>query len=85
VIGVCILLNIYSFLPAFLFSALSGVTIAIAFIYLMYRLWDLMMRDDMNFDEYNFYEHTGSLNRPPDRVEVDISNCVIREDHYIHL
>ena len=85
VIGTCILLNLYSFLPEFLFPGLAGVTLGVAFIYMMIRLWDLMNRDDTNFDEYNFYEHTGSLYRPPDRVDIDVSNCVIRKDNYIHL
>lgn len=85
VIGVCILLNLYSFLPAFLFPGLAGLTLAVAFIYLVFRLWDLMIRDDMNFDEYKFYEHSGSLHRPPVHIQVDASNCVIRENEYIHL
>jgi hypothetical protein len=85
VIGVCILLNIYSFLPSFLFPGLAGITLGVAFIYLVYRIWDLMLRDDMNFDEYTFYEHSGSLQRPPFHYQVDVSNCVIREDEYIHL
>jgi len=85
VIGTCILLNLYSFLPGFLFPGLAGVTLAVAFIYMVFRLWDLMLRDDMNFDEYKFYEHSGSLYRPPDNVEIDVANCVIRKDSYIQL
>jgi hypothetical protein len=85
VIGTCVLLNIYSFLPEVFFPALAGVTIGVAFIYMTFRLWDLMLRDDTNFDEYTFYAHSGSLYRPAHNVEIDVSNCVIREDNYIHL
>lgn len=87
IIGVCILLNVYSFLPPFLFPGLAGFTLALAFIYMVYRIWDLMFRDDMNFDEYKFQEYTGSFNRPDNNthVEVDLSNCVVRKDQYIPL
>jgi len=87
IIGVCILLNIYSFLPSFLFPGLAGSTLAIAFIYMVYGIWDLMFRDDMNFDEYRFQEYTGTYNRPDNNTKtlVDISNCIIREDQYIPL
>ncbi len=89
IVGVCVLLNIYSFLPQFLFPGLAGFTLAVTFIYMVYSIWDLTFRDDMNFDEYDFQEYTGTFNRPNDdfnlNVEVDISNCIIREEQYIPL
>lgn len=91
IIGVCILINLYSsFLSQPMFSAITGLTLAIAFIYIGFRLWDFMLRDNANFDEYNFYEYTGTQNRDDSDdylPTVDISNCVVRDPlkNYIKL
>lgn len=63
VIGVCILLNLCLLLPDVFVSILSGLILGISVIYLGYRLWDYNNRDDANFDEYNFYNYTGSKSR----------------------
>jgi len=85
IIGTCILVN--------LVPSMAGVILAIATLYIGYRLWDLITRDDSNFDEYNFSNYIGSLNREKAHslpntyatLDVDISNCVMRSDHYIQL
>jgi hypothetical protein len=78
VIGTCILLNLALISPEYV-GLFSGLILAVSFLYLSYRLWDYMYRDDTNFDEYNFYDYTGSYNRSDSiPTQVDISNCIIR-------
>ncbi len=56
---VCIVLIILSRLQspyfdnaAYLF--ITGAILSLLFIYIMYKLWDLYIRDNINFDEYDF-------------------------------
>ena len=56
---VCVILIILSKLQSPYFDNLSysfitGLIIAFLFIYVMYSLWDLFIRDNINFDEYDF-------------------------------
>ena len=79
VIGTCFLLNVALSSPPDYVGAITGLILAVSFLYLSYRLWDYMYRDDTNFDEYNFYQYTGSYNRS-DSIpsQVELSNCIIR-------
>jgi hypothetical protein len=39
------------------FHIIVGFLISILFIYVLYSLWDLYLRDEKNFDEYSFGEY----------------------------
>lgn len=39
------------------FNLIVGFIISILFIYVLYSLWDLYLRDEKNFDEYSFGEY----------------------------
>jgi len=89
IIGLCILLNVLvSFLDPTLFPAIAGFILSIAFVYIVYLLWDLWIRDDQNFDEYNFGHYTSAHPRANEyntlkskyNTEVDVSNCVVRKE-----
>ena len=51
------------------YSAIMGFVLTVAFIYIIYGLWDLLTRDNKNFDEYEFSMYGGgggnSKNLPP--------------------
>lgn len=84
IIGLClVLLLLHKLVDPSIFPAIAGAVTAVAFMYIMYRLWDLFIRDDQNFDEYNFGEYTGAHKRSDvsrrDTV-TDVSNCVIRKE-----
>jgi hypothetical protein len=36
------------------YSVIIGIILGIAFIYTFYGLWDIFIKDDKNFDEYDF-------------------------------
>jgi lipopolysaccharide export LptBFGC system permease protein LptF len=36
------------------YSLVVGIILGLAFIYTLYGIWDLLIKDDKNFDEYNF-------------------------------
>jgi hypothetical protein len=59
----CFLLN-RNFISEKLFSFYLGLVFSIGFILVFYDLWDLYIRDEKNFDEYNFnifYKDISSL------------------------
>ena len=73
-------------------SILAGVILGVTVLYLGYRLWDYRNRDDSNFDEYNFYNYTGSKNRSKADADKNKdsdnpkSDCVIKPtNRYIYL
>jgi hypothetical protein len=84
IIGLClVLILLHKFVDPSIFPAISGAVVAIAFIYIMYLLWDLYMRDDQNFDEYNFGRYTSAHPRSGVSTRssvIDASNCVIRKE-----
>ena len=89
IIGLCILLNILaSFTDPTIFPAVAGFILSIAFVYIVYCLWDLGNRDDQNFDEYNFSEYTKghpkanqyTTGKSKYSTDIDISNCVVRDE-----
>ena len=48
------LLNEYiSFFPETLYVILVGIIFGVSFIHILYRLYDIMIRDELVFDEYN--------------------------------
>jgi hypothetical protein len=65
------------------YTIIIGTILAIAFIYLFYGLWDILFKDDKNFDEYAFskYGGGGGNSKLPvfDTEDVDISNCTIKQ------
>ena len=78
----CFLLN-RKFISEKLFSFYLGLVFSIGFIIVFYDLWDLYIRDDKNFDEYNynlFYNNkdissndiTSTLNLP---LDMNSYNC----------
>ncbi len=80
IIGICILLNLFaSFLSPVYFPIVAGIILAVSFIYIGYQLWDFMMRDPINFDEYTFYEYTGNSYRPDESTLKIKPNCVVRD------
>ncbi len=89
IIGVCVILNVLtSFIDRTIFPAVAGVILSVAFVYIVYVLWDLSIRDDQNFDEYNFsaytkgYPRANEYNNRKSKYDttIDISNCVVRKE-----
>lgn len=85
-IFMCIVINIlHATVSHYMFVAFTGFILSIAFVYIGYILWDLLFRDNMNFDEYKFSEYTGEfVHSHRKNSDKEMSNCVIRkiEDHY---
>ena len=58
IIFVCVLMIVLSKLRSSYFekahSLVVGIILGLAFIYTLYGIWDLLIKDDKNFDEYNF-------------------------------
>jgi hypothetical protein len=75
----CILfLLAHAILPEY-FPMIGGALLSVLFVYVGYLLWDLSIRDHEIFDEYNFFNYTGTLNRKdPVKEEVDVENCIIK-------
>lgn len=89
IIGICVVLNILaSVIDPTIFPAIAGLILSVAFFYVVYILWDLSIRDDQNFDEYNFSEYTAGHPRANEYntlkskydTTIDISNCVVRKE-----
>ena len=84
IIFICILMIILSKLRSSYFdekaySLVIGIILGIAFIYTFYGLWDLLIKDDKNYDEYD-YSIYGKPSREitelkPKESEIDISMC----------
>ena len=66
------LLNEYiSFFPETLYVILVGIIFGVSFIHILYRLYDIMIRDELVFDEYNLGQMGVSSKDfiPEDKVE----------------
>ena len=83
ILGICVFLNIFNHaIPRKVFLAGTGFILSVALVYMMYRMWDLTMRDSVNFDEYSFYNYKGEkvpakYNEHSDTI--DASNCVMNK------
>ena len=75
----CILfLLVHAMLPEY-FPMIGGAILSVLFVYVGYLLWDLSLRDHEIFDEYNFSNYMGTLNRKDDaNKETDLENCIIK-------
>jgi hypothetical protein len=87
VIAVCVLINVFHVtMPTLYFIAATGFILSVAFVYILYLLWDLTMRDNLNFDEYSFYNYRGEYSRHNlyTNQVVDASNCALNKvvDYY---
>jgi hypothetical protein len=84
---VCIVLIILSRLqsPYFDNSAylfITGTILSLLFIYIMYKLWDLYIRDNINFDEYDFTRYgTGISNDYNPYNTITISETIPTPNH----
>ena len=77
--------NSYStILPDLIYAAIVGLTAAYGFITLCWRLYDIYVRNDRNFDEYDQHKFSKtSLNDTPsfiDRDDYDLSKCKTLND-----
>lgn len=61
IICICVLMIVLSKLrsrsPYFdekAYSFVIGIILGVTFIYMIYGLWDLLLKDDKNFDEYDY-------------------------------
>ena len=90
IIFICIIMVIltnlrkrYSYFDEKSYTLIIGTILAFAFIYLVYGLWDLSIKDDKNFDEYNYGVYGGgggNYNVPEyDSQDVDLSNCMTKQ------
>jgi hypothetical protein len=82
IIGVCILLNLYTLVPEYQ-NGLVGITLLISILYICSLIWDLYIRDSHNFDEYEFSNYTGTIHRSKNtqKSHIDLSNCVVDKLH----
>jgi hypothetical protein len=73
----------YSYFDEKSYSFIVGTILAIAFIYLIYGLWDLYLKDDKNFDEYNYSIYGGGGGNATildyDKKDIDLSNCITKQ------
>jgi len=68
----------HAMLPEY-FPIIGGTILSVLFVYVGYLLWDLSIRDHEIFDEYNFFNYTGTLNRKDSiKDEIDVENCIIK-------
>jgi len=90
IIFICIIMIIltnlrkkFSYFDEKAYTMIIGIILGFAFIYLVYELWDLYIKDDKNFDEYNYsvYGGGGGNSKIPefDKEDVDLSNCVTKQ------
>jgi hypothetical protein len=81
IVGTCVIINLLHNTSSFLmFAGVTGFILSIVFVYLMYQMWDLTMRDSLNFDEYSFANYKGVyLRSTPDNGPIDISNCRVNQ------
>jgi hypothetical protein len=87
IIAVCILLLLLNkTMSRPVYIAGAGLILCVAFVYILYLLWDLLIRDSTNFDEYTFYNYTGKYTIPQkhENTVTDASNCVLNKliDNY---
>ena len=88
-IVVCIVLIVLSKLQSPYFDNLSyslitGIIIAALFIYVMFSLWDLFIRDNINFDEYDFSKYGTGIQsdyNPDDTVDYSYNYIVDNYDY----
>jgi len=87
IIGICVLLNVLAFfIDPTLFPAIAGLILSVAFMYVVYILWDLNARDNEIFDEYNFREYDAAHPRANEyktlksKYTFDVSDCVVRQE-----
>jgi hypothetical protein len=90
---VCIVLIILSRLQSPYFDNLSytlitGLILALLFLYVMYSVWDIFIRDNINFDEYNFNQYGSGISKEydpnnsnvvftkPEKSTYDYSGCL---------
>jgi hypothetical protein len=88
IIFICVLMIALSKLRSAYFdekaySLVVGIILGLAFIYTLYGIWDLSIKDDKNFDEYNYGVYGGgggNYNVPEyDKEDVDLSNCMTKQ------
>jgi uncharacterized membrane protein len=83
IIGICVFLNIFhNAIPRKVFLAGTGFILSVAFVYFLYKMWDLTLRDSVNFDEYSFYNYKGEHVNPKYNEKsntVDVSNCKLNQ------
>lgn len=73
----CVLILLaHSTLPPEVFPVVTGALLSVAFVYVGYLLWDLSMRDNVIFDEYDFFKYSGTNSKLP--ADSDGSNCIIK-------
>lgn len=87
IIAVCVLINVLHLtLSKMLFIAGTGFILSVAFVIIVYLFWDLTMRDNLNFDEYSFYNYRGEYSRHNlyTNQVTDASNCRLNKvvDYY---
>jgi uncharacterized membrane protein YkgB len=87
IIAICIILILLNkTMSRLVYIAGAGFILSIAFVYIIYLLWDLLMRDGTNFDEYNFYKYNGKYNKidKTTNTVTDVSNCSLNKiiDYY---
>lgn len=78
IVKICILLIVLSFLNErfrfiytdMLYSISVGVISGLSFIYICYGIYDIMLRDNRNFDEYDF----GTMNRSSEDYEANMES-----------
>ena len=73
----CIIINVLNKTTStVVFAGVTGLLLAVVFIYMIYQLWDLTIRDSLNFDEYSFYNYTGAYLKNDNHTDtIDVSNC----------
>jgi len=70
-----LLLN-YQFISISLFTVYLGTVFALGFIVLFYFLWDFYLRDNTQFDEYNFL-----IYQPPSKPELQSDSSEFTSDN----
>lgn len=78
IICICVLMIVLSKLRSAYFdekaySLVIGIILGVTFIYMLYGLWDILLKDDKNFDEYDYsiYGSSGKNITDLNKVESD--------------
>jgi len=58
IIILTIIKNLNPFFDDMAYSAIIGTILGLSVIYISYLLWNMMFRDNQNFDEYNYLFNT---------------------------
>ena len=75
IIALSYLNNTFNFFDDLAYSSIVGVLLSIMFTYIMYKMWDIYLKNDTIYDMYDFENYLIPPNREtPDNYDLKINN-----------